>query len=117
MNNDSLKTVLAFLGGAIAGAAVGILLAPDKGSETRKKIVSRTKDLGTDLSDAAMEKYEEFLDWKNNLMGDAEETIKKAGQNVKSAVNEHLSKAESTVKNSVNNGLDKAENKLKESHI
>ncbi|MES2689840.1 MAG: YtxH domain-containing protein, partial [Bacteroidota bacterium] len=56
MNNDSLKTVLAFLGGAVAGVAVGILLAPDKGSETRKKIISRTKDLGTDLSDAAMEK-------------------------------------------------------------
>lgn len=34
----------AFLGGAIAGAALGILLAPESGSETRKKITSTVKD-------------------------------------------------------------------------
>lgn len=32
------ETLLAFIGGAIVGAAAAILFAPDSGSETRKKI-------------------------------------------------------------------------------
>ena len=39
-----LGYVGAFLGGALAGAAIGILIAPDKGSNTRENISNTVED-------------------------------------------------------------------------
>ena len=52
------KVVLGVLVGLAAGAALGILFAPDKGSETRKKIAKK----GEDLVDELKEKFGEFVD-------------------------------------------------------
>lgn len=70
----TLGYIGAFIGGAIAGAALGILMAPEKGSETRSKIsdavddfckkhnlrVSRkeVEDLVDDIKDAAESKLD-----------------------------------------------------------
>jgi gas vesicle protein len=51
MNNTS-KILLGFVAGAAIGGALGILLAPDKGSETRRKIVEKGSELGDTLSDS-----------------------------------------------------------------
>ena len=42
------------MGGVLAGATVGLLFAPDKGSETRAKVASMLKKKGIKLKDDEM---------------------------------------------------------------
>lgn len=55
---DSGKIVLGILAGAAAGAIAGILFAPAKGSNTRKKISKK----GEDYYDSLKEKVDGLLD-------------------------------------------------------
>jgi gas vesicle protein len=56
--NDNVKLVAAVLVGALVGGALGILLAPDKGTETRRKIFEK----GEDLTDAFENKFQSLVD-------------------------------------------------------
>jgi gas vesicle protein len=47
------KLITGILAGAAAGAILGVLFAPDKGSETRAKIAQK----GSELTDAVKEGY------------------------------------------------------------
>lgn len=57
MGNNS-KILLALLAGAAAGVVIGFMLAPEKGSETRKNF----KDKATRLADTLISKAEEVID-------------------------------------------------------
>ena len=55
---SSGKAITSVLAGAAAGVVLGILFAPDKGSETRRKIAEK----GSDLAGSVTDKYNEFAD-------------------------------------------------------
>lgn len=57
-SNNTGKIIGALLIGVVIGGALGILFAPAKGSETRKKIAGASED----YSDAIKEKFQTFLE-------------------------------------------------------
>ena len=79
------KAVLAVLAGVAAGAAMGMLFAPHKGSDTRQKISKKSEDLADALNDKIDAKFEELL---STITGKVKTTTEKNG----SAVNrgEHV---------------------------
>ncbi|MEO8515371.1 MAG: YtxH domain-containing protein [Flavobacterium sp.] len=65
---ESGKVLLGVLGGVAAGALLGVLFAPDRGSETRKKIKEKGKGYADNLKGKIDEikhdvngKYESFI--------------------------------------------------------
>ena len=74
--NTSGKILAAVAAGIVVGAVLGILFAPDKGSETRRKINKKGKKFTDDVKDKFSKGKEKFNDLKVDLEKKINETVK-----------------------------------------
>ena len=73
------KLVLGILGGVAAGAVLGLLLAPDSGKNTKKKIFNKSKRFAGEVKD----KFEDLYKNMSNNHEDLLKKSKKLASNVK----------------------------------
>lgn len=69
-NNE--KVLLALIAGIATGASLGILLAPEKGSKTRRMISDQGKKVATDF----FEKFDEGKEGFNSLKKEVVQAVK-----------------------------------------
>jgi gas vesicle protein len=72
---DNTKVFAALLVGLAAGAALGILFAPDKGNETRDKLAESLKGLGESIKETASKEINNLLDLKDKVVGNIKSKI------------------------------------------
>lgn len=78
MSNSS-KTFIAFLAGAAAGAAIGLLMAPDNGQVTRDKLSRQADSLLNDLEDQWEVGYQRIKDLTDTALAEADK-LKNRGE-------------------------------------
>lgn len=66
--NDNSKILAAMLAGLAAGAAIGILFAPERGSETRDKLNDSLKNLGDSIKDRAADEIGNLSEFKDKVV-------------------------------------------------
>jgi gas vesicle protein len=119
MNKDSKYGILGFLAGAVVGAAAGVLLAPDSGKETRKKISKKAKGAKEDMNeyvekarvewsktkgkmaDTATMTKEEVADFATFLMTEYKDLKKRLKKDVEGTVDEVVDRAKKNKKETV----------------
>jgi gas vesicle protein len=91
MNNGTKNALIGFLIGAAAGAVAGILVAPQKGSMTRKQIQKKVMDASREMTDVIVEKVDGLKDQVTEMMGKSQSKVDEQGEkfkkDIKSAAN------------------------------
>lgn len=76
--NDNTKVVVALLAGLAAGAALGILFAPEKGDETRDKLAESLKNLGDSIKETAAAEIDNLVGLKDKIVDNVKSKIRGA---------------------------------------
>ena len=87
MSDNTGNTIIALITGAIVGAGIGILYAPQSGKETRKQI----KDEALKAKDKLSEEYDHLTDQVSEFAEDAKEKFE---DNIQSLFKKANSKAD-----------------------
>lgn len=74
------KTIAALLVGAVAGALTGLLMAPESGDKTRKKLNKTANDILYDLEDAWEASAEKVKELADNAVAEIEKYSKKLSE-------------------------------------
>jgi gas vesicle protein len=76
--NDSTKVLAAMLAGLAEGVAIGILFAPDKGSETRDKLTDALKNLADSIKDRVADEIGNLSEVKDTVVEEFKSKMKSA---------------------------------------
>jgi len=86
---DNGKIVTALLAGLAAGAVLGIIFAPEKGSETREKLNESLADLGDAIKERAEEQFDQLNDFKDKIVSAVKSKLGKAEDAIDEEIEEH----------------------------
>ena len=76
-NSTTGKVMLGLLIGTALGASLGILFAPDNGSQTREKLADGARDVASDMKKKVKD---ESFNFRNKAEAFAERADRKAGE-------------------------------------
>jgi gas vesicle protein len=76
--SDNTKVMVALLAGLAAGAALGILFAPEAGAETRDKLSESLKNLGDSIKETAAAEIDKLTTMKDTVLNNFKSNVQDA---------------------------------------
>jgi gas vesicle protein len=77
------KAILGIAAGVAAGTILGVLMAPDSGTNTRKRIANRSQDAVSDLKSRFNHLVDSFTNHKEDMLASANKTLTDTARKIK----------------------------------